>query len=498
MGFVVTGQANAKRALKTLLLPGAVWIVYCIILLLTVPRHEPWFDEAQAWLLARDASYLELIGHYLRYEGSPGLWHTILAVPAKMGAQYLVLNYVSAAIATMGIGLFLFFSPFPALLKVAFPFTFFLLYQYAVVARSYALFPLLLFLLALVYPFARQRILLFGLLLALLANVSLHGFVIALAICGSYMWESRSNWQAWDNKTRDRHLIAIAGMALISVLLIFQLLPPPDITGYTTPNFGLRHLIAVSVLKISDSLTGNVAASAVVFLITCWWFWRTQTLLLFFSGVASLSLVAGIIYSHVWHEGLVLVFWLFVLWLSFDRARRMQMRVPAVVFCAVLLVAGVQIVWSVRSIRFDFGNSYSGSRQLAQYLRQNHLDESSIFAYGFKSISVLPYFQSNIFDNYHSGHSPSFWLWSKRNDLDRDLVTLSVARPQSVVLSVVNDADPGLIALRIKLMEAGYQLVRRFDGSLYWKDRVLEGDSYELWRPRTVEGGSNRVAAREK
>ncbi len=489
MGFLVT------RCTRKAVLAAAVWIVYCVILLLTVPRHEPWFDEAQAWLLARDASYPELIGHYLRYEGSPGLWHTILAVPAKMGAQYAALNYISAVFAMAGAALFLFFSPFPTLLKVSFPFTFFLLYQYAVVARSYALFPFLLFLLAIIYPLAQSRILVFGLLLALLANVSLHGFFIALAIAGSYAWESRLKWRDWNKRTLRLHFIALAGIALVSLLLIVQLRPPADITGYTTANFSPRHLIAVSVFKISDALTGNLALSSVVFLISCCWFWRTNTLPLFFSGVAALSLIAGIIYSHVWHEGLVLVFWLFVLWVSFDRARRTEIKIPPAVFCALLLVAGVQIYWSLRSVRFDLQKSYSGSRQLAEYLRQNHLDRSSIFAYGFKSIAVLPYFHSNLFDNYHFGRAPSFWLWSKQNDMDGDSASLSVARPRSVVLSVVNSADPGLIAIQRKLMEAGYHEVRRFGGSLYWKDRVLEGDSYELWEPTRFAGGFGRLAA---
>ncbi len=79
--------------------------------------------------------------------------------------------------------------------------------------------------------------------------------------------------------------------------------------------------------------------------------------------------------------------------------------------------------------------------------------------------------------------------------MDRNMGALSVARPRSVVLSVVNNFDPDLITLRRTLMEDGYHPVRRFDGFLYWKDRVLEGDSYELWESRKAEAGTSRVAA---
>lgn len=40
-------------------------------------HHEPWADESQAWLLARDLELKTLWFHELRYEGTPGLWHTI-------------------------------------------------------------------------------------------------------------------------------------------------------------------------------------------------------------------------------------------------------------------------------------------------------------------------------------------------------------------------------------------------------------------------------------
>src|ERR1700739_158444 len=52
-----------------------LWIA---IVTFTIRYHEKWADEAQAWLLARDLDLKTLWFHELRYEGSPGLWHTIL------------------------------------------------------------------------------------------------------------------------------------------------------------------------------------------------------------------------------------------------------------------------------------------------------------------------------------------------------------------------------------------------------------------------------------
>ena len=48
-----------------------VFALYAILLAAVVSEHEPWMDEAQAWLLAKDSSLTELFVKYLRYEGSP-------------------------------------------------------------------------------------------------------------------------------------------------------------------------------------------------------------------------------------------------------------------------------------------------------------------------------------------------------------------------------------------------------------------------------------------
>ena len=55
-------------------------LLYSGVVLFTLGHHEKWSDEAQAWLIARDLDLKTIWFHELRYEGSPGLWHTILWV----------------------------------------------------------------------------------------------------------------------------------------------------------------------------------------------------------------------------------------------------------------------------------------------------------------------------------------------------------------------------------------------------------------------------------
>ena len=69
-----------------------VFAVYLSIVGVTVGHHEPWLDEAQGWLIARDATWSDLLRTIPRYEGSPILWHLLLRLPARCGLPYASLG----------------------------------------------------------------------------------------------------------------------------------------------------------------------------------------------------------------------------------------------------------------------------------------------------------------------------------------------------------------------------------------------------------------------
>jgi len=119
----------------------------------TLSYHERWADEAQAWLIARDLSLWRIFSYELRYEGSSGLWHLILWVAQRIfHAPYDALGAIGLAFATAGVAFLIFFPPFPRALRWLLVFSYFMVYQYAVIARPYTLLPLLCFLAAFFSP----------------------------------------------------------------------------------------------------------------------------------------------------------------------------------------------------------------------------------------------------------------------------------------------------------------------------------------------------------
>lgn len=148
--------------------------IFCAVLLVCIPHHESWFDEAQAWLIARDASLPDLVIHRLHYEGSPALWHVLLWCEIRLHVSLLGMHLITGALAAWGVAVWLRFNPLPRVVSLLVPLGFFLQYQFAVVARSYILAPLFAFSLMALYANRRSKAMWFCILAGLLANCSLH------------------------------------------------------------------------------------------------------------------------------------------------------------------------------------------------------------------------------------------------------------------------------------------------------------------------------------
>jgi hypothetical protein len=214
--------------------------VYTVILAVTLHFHEPWADEAQAWLIGRDNTVWQIIRYRQHYEGAPPLWALMLRGFHLLRGTYAGMGWLGAAIAVLGIYIWLRWSPFPLLLRVLVPFTFFLQYQFAVIARGYILFPLLIFSLCALYT-RKQRVVWFAAAAGLLANISLQGFAVAFAIGVLYLFDmwSSSREDSGSEKAfahtveaplRKRRVAALVLFVLMTSTAVYCAIPAPDLS----------------------------------------------------------------------------------------------------------------------------------------------------------------------------------------------------------------------------------------------------------------------------
>ncbi len=161
---------------------GAVLAVFLGLGLVAVLHHEPWRDEIEIWLIARDSASLGELLHNMRTEGHPVLWYLVSFGLARFTRNPLAMQLANLAIGAGAALVFFRAAPFGLAARLLFCFGYFALFEFTVIARSYALGLLLLFAFCARASHREQRIDLPGAaLLALLANTNLFGTIAAVA-----------------------------------------------------------------------------------------------------------------------------------------------------------------------------------------------------------------------------------------------------------------------------------------------------------------------------
>lgn len=410
------GHVRASEPYHALLLAGAFLCVAAI----GMWHHEMWGDEWQAWLIARDSRSLpELLGQ-LRYEGHLPGWHLILFVLSSFTSNPAAMQVVHLALATGSIYLLARFAPLPWAMKVLTAFGYFLAYEYAVIARHYALAVLALFAFCAIFPLRRRYPVATVMALVVLASTSVYGVILAAAAVGMWLLAAATA-PAGDSSASRRRLAATVGLlawiGLGLVALTIAVLHPIDaLAGVPGASGGAvlsRWAIASTVadltpvyLPIPDLASlywgsqilpdadrlglavrlalavGIVGASILLFL-------RTPPVLLFFlAGTGGTLLFNHLIFSgFLRHHGLLFVLFLACLWLAravgpewhppWSLARWTGTRAPwAPAFLTVLLL--VQVAAAAIFYVADIRGPFSVSADVVSFVSEQQLDHLPI------------------------------------------------------------------------------------------------------------------------
>lgn len=213
-------SAMMKSKYKAPLLWG-IFTAYSMLTLLGALNHEVWLDEAQAWVILRDTPLAEL-PYRLKVEGHPPLWYVILYPFVKLGFPAEYAPVISWFFMASGALVLLFKVELPLPLKAVMLASSGFLYFNSVMLRAYCLIPLLLFLILWAYPKRREHAVIYGLLIALLANT--HIFISGIVgILGIFMlYELFSEWR---KSSKGENIGKLAGLAIAGIGVLVLVIP---------------------------------------------------------------------------------------------------------------------------------------------------------------------------------------------------------------------------------------------------------------------------------
>lgn len=438
--------------------------IYAVAHLVMAIFHEPWYDEAVAWQIARCASLKDILFEIPHYEGHPPLWHLILLPFAKLGAPYeLSLTLVSLIFAGAAVGLIIWRSPFPRIVRLLLPFTYFFFYQYGVISRPYCVMMLAFMLLAMNYHNRNEKPGRYTLCLMLLCLTSAYGIVIAGGLAIVWVWEI---WNLQNIskflKTfpKDKRIWWLAALLALALLLIAEIMPREDTAATTelsknaAQNGLIIRVLYMLFVCLPDVLFTSVycdydflrttnfepisalccAYLGVLVLVAIFLIGKQKnTQLVFFLPYLFFSLFSGIVYFCLHHSGILLLHFIFWMWISLDssymknKAKGTDAKTSRDIHKLITLGSAISIfislIWSISAAMLDVSKDYAVGRNVATYISENNLDDYQIMVgwpvtydnedsdtvvsmntnRGHYTDNIAPYFEHNIFYNFMDG-----------------------------------------------------------------------------------------------
>ena len=327
----------------------AEWLAFALFIVLYILIsifHEPMYDEAQAWMIARDASWKQLLFEIPHYEGHPPFWHLILAVFAKAGVPFeLGLRIPGAIFCITSVWLLIFRSPFPKAVKCLLPFTYYIFFRYSIVVRPYCMTMLGLFLVALNYQKKHEKPFRFMASLLLLCASSAYGMAFAAGICIVWIIELFTEIK----RNYASQIVALSVLLVLNVGQLLLMLPKEDtnsvvVWSISTVIYGLIYMF---LLGPADSMfldTGmdarlqnyaqgivaggvssyiNILIGAVTVVILLYYARKYRKTLLMVIPYTLFAMFSAAVYFWYHHIGLIHLFIIFVFWCALSSNKGM-------------------------------------------------------------------------------------------------------------------------------------------------------------------------------
>lgn len=429
-GKRMTGEKESAKAEKLifLLFIASVSVVACF--------HEPWLDEAQAWMISRESSLWDILFIIPHTEGHPPLWHLMLFPLAHANVPFEIgIKGIAVVVSAAAAGLVLFRSPFPRGVRCLLPFTYFFFYQYGVISRPYGLMLLAFLLAAGTYTGRNEKPWRHVLSLALLCLTSAYGIVFAGGICIVWLleiWQKRPIVEFMKEFLHDRRFFALLFLLLLAVCLILEIMPGED--TYTRAAYyenGMLFKILFLFLALpaealagqcltSYSSIGNVKYSLPSFAIELvlgillWGLFvyygrKKKKLLLLVVPVFLFDVFACAVYMYIHHIGLLFLYLVFWYWVCLSQpacskdsvadpvmesrreesaagsAKKFLSEKDRLLLCRAgkaipYLLCIVSVCWSLSASFLDIRGNYGYGRGVVNFLREHNMMECKIIA----------------------------------------------------------------------------------------------------------------------
>jgi hypothetical protein len=495
--------------------------IFIILSVIGILHHSMSLDEVNSWLLCKNSWSIPELIQLNRYQGNLGLWEYLLYALTRFTDNMAYMQWLNLAIAVLAAFLCLKYSPFSAAQKICILFSYFFLFEYTVVCRSYSLSWLFLVLFFILFTRKNRNYTVTTLILIFLANTHLLSLVTAVPLFIITLYTMRIEG------IRAKMPILLSALFLVGMMVsLFNMMPPSDANDlralnesyfsfdriskassyfvkglYPLPDFLTLHFwntnfIVVYVKPFSILLT------AMIILIPFFLFYEKPLILLFYYasnfGIIFCLYILGIV-SGVRYMGYCFMILLAALWLGTDERFTIETnftknRIPALANAKKAL--SKPFIWSVLITQLASGicafcltlhYPFSEGKNVALYLKNNlPLNSEVIEAKISSGPAIAAYLNKELYYPENNTYSESYqWTTIPKyitvNELTQRILT-NISADSSDYKALVLTLDMDSLSyieniIMSKLRTTKYSIFKKMD----FNNGIVTGENYRIY-----------------
>lgn len=373
---------NKQKILNKKNLCWLIFLLYSILNLILMLKHEPWRDEIHAWLMAKELSIPELISAS-RFDGHPILWHLILMPFAKLNFPIITLNIIGYIVMLISAWIFLFKTNLSLFFKSIVVFTIPFTYIFSAISRNYCLIILLLMLISIIYDKRYNKPILYSILIALLVHTHSLAWGIVAGLTITFHFNEIFLYFKKENHVNIKKIISGLCIIVFSTILVVL-----ELYGSTNTDYGVAVNPYISYVII---IMCSIIFSALIFTLVNKSNYKEFIVL--FSSYAFQILIYTCVYSSVLFQRFMLIFALllfYLLLLSKTNLSKKKLDILCIIYLAFICIfASKQFI---NTIIADIKFPYSSAQEMANFINENIPENTTILIdASIVGQSIIPY-----------------------------------------------------------------------------------------------------------
>lgn len=418
-----------KNSIWNNLFPYIFTLIFLIVSIILITRHEFWRDEVKAWLTGSASnSIAEFIKNMRDSQGHPYIWSFIFYLISHFINNNLeIMKIVSMAVSTTTTFLILKFAPFNKIFKIGIIFSYFLFYEYSIISRNYSFGILFIFVFCILFKNRYKNIILLSIVLFLIMQGSLYSFFISLALFAYSIYVFSVER---DEVKKIKRIYIFIALAIVIAGIVFEYWQlGSQATGFNTfsPNifnfFKKSISLYVNALKITSIAIVTAFLPLSSFKINFWnsnlivdflikyspvyicvvaillfliplLFIKRKVIILYVSGFLFIAFIPFFIYAgFTRHYGHFFIFLIVCLWLSeyFAGNKFIIFHNPNLnkkifnIFLTIIL--SISFLNTINAFYHDYKYQFSAGKDASDYISKN-FTKNNIVIVGYQDIAA--------------------------------------------------------------------------------------------------------------